>query len=114
MCRAAGREVPAEALEHGLILDAHAAKLLAGRGIDVGGTWSEDTYTASHEHFVDQDEYIDAPVTAKRCTPAAGAQVISQFYPDCDCIGEGEPAAYLYENGQGQRFLVYIFDIDYL
>ena len=103
-----------EALQNGLILDVTAAELLQKRGVDVGLKSSRPL-----EMTVLEDFGIGTPVSVYWATDlcevevAAGVRVISEFV-DTDYLANASnrrrvPSAYLYENAQGQRFLVYAF-----
>lgn len=103
-----------EALQKGLILDITAAELLQKRGIDVGLRSAKPLEMTVLEDFGD-----NTPVSVYMATDlcdievAEGVRVISEFV-DTDYIATDSgrrrvPSAYLYENAQGQRFLVYAF-----
>ena len=106
VCGEDARSLDAALLEDGMVLDATAARLLTERGIDVGlralGAAEE---RGGVEHYISEDEY-NADVSANRfypVTPDEKAIVLST-------LGDS-PAAYRYENANGQRFLVYCFDL---
>lgn len=100
-----------EALQGGLILDVTAAEVLQKRGIDVGLRSASPL-----DMTVLEDFGIGTPVSVYFATDlcnvhvAEGARVISEFV-DTDYLTNAPrrrvPSAYLYENAQGQRFLVY-------
>lgn len=102
-----------EALQGGLILDVTAAEVLQKRGIDVGLRSASPL-----DMTVLEDFGIGTPVSVYFATDlcnvhvAEGARVISEFV-DTDYLANAPrrrvPSAYLYENAQGQRFLVYAF-----
>jgi hypothetical protein len=102
-----------EALQGGLILDVTAAEMLQKRGIDVGLRSASPL-----DMTVLEDFGIGTPVSVYFATDlcnvhvAEGARVISEFV-DTDYLTNAPrrrvPSAYLYENAQGQRFLVYAF-----
>ncbi|MBO5069946.1 MAG: hypothetical protein J6C37_06245, partial [Roseburia sp.] len=99
--------IPAKALEHGLILDARAAAILTESGVDVGITAIGERISVSEEHFLKEDEYV--PTNGARpykMTLSDQAQIQSVFV----MRGESIPASYLYENAEGQKFLVFTFD----
>ena len=102
-----------DAFEKGLILDVTAAEILQSRGIDVGLKSSKPLGMAALEDF-----FVGTPVSVYWATDlldveiADGARVISEFVDTYYLGGEKRrrtPSAYLYENKQGQRFLVYAF-----
>ncbi len=119
ICRAAfGQNVQDLAdgdLDGGLILDAAAAILLTERGVDVGLDPRVDLRGAL------------IPTTATRClTPdgkeralllngggrllTAQPRVGAELLLSCIADGTNRPLCYRYENQQGQRFLVYLFE----
>lgn len=106
--------LPDGALQNGLILDVTAAELLQERGVDVGLRSVKPLNMTVLEDFGDSN-----PVSVYWATDlcdiavAEGARVISEFV-DTDYLTSAPerrrvPSAYLYENAQGQRFLVYAF-----
>lgn len=105
------------AFKNGLILDVSAAELIQEKyGIDVGLKACKPLDITPLEDFG-----VGTPVSLYWATDlceieiAQTAQVISQFV-DIDFLNEGPrkrvPAAYLYENAKGMRFLVYAFRAD--
>ena len=102
--------IPDEALKNGLIIDARAAEILSEKGIDVGiesGTELPPKLMAE-EYFIDENEYV--PVNLLSGTYdmklKSGAKVQSYFIDN----DEKYPASYIYENAEGQRFLVFAFN----
>lgn len=99
------RHIPLSYLENGGILDAEAARILTGRGVDVG-------LVDIHRAEVCHGEYY--PTTGNRfffeakdfyaLTPVPGAHITSYLLP-----GQ-TPGAYTYENSEGKRFLVFAAD----
>ncbi|MBO5069281.1 MAG: hypothetical protein J6C37_02825 [Roseburia sp.] len=99
--------ISGKALENGLILDAKAASILTERGVDVGITAIGERTSVFEEHFLKDDEYV--PVTdarAYKMTLSDKAQLQSVFTMGNESI----PASYLYENVNGQKFLVFTFN----
>ena len=101
-----------EAINSGLILDIDAAEMLQKRGVDVGLIESKPLRLNILEDFGD-----GKPVSVFWATDLCdlkineNAKVISEFV-DTDYFTEPRyrtPSAYLYENKDGQRFLVYAF-----
>lgn len=90
-----------------MILDASAAQILTERGVDVGLAACEPMSAPISEFFPEEGETIPVETGGGffRLTPAEGAKVASTF-------GKGIPAAYIYENKEGVRFLVYAFSAE--
>lgn len=100
------RHLREDAFENGLIIDSIAAEILTSMGIDVGikhigekiSTWGlQEYFYATNNHVLTLDAFInEIEVDAK-------AQILSVLKKD-----EKEyPVSYLYENANGQRFLVF-------
>ncbi len=109
ICGEHARYVSEEDMKHGAILDAVAARILTERGFDVGFLGEDETgfpSGMSGEYFIeagDMHGFIDQTMLKKiRCNDKA--EVLSRFMPD------NAPASYRYENGKGERFLVFAFD----
>ena len=92
-------------LSHPLILDITAAKLFTAKGVDVGLRKAEPVDGISAEFFPDWDERI--PTGGVRGAYAVDvnekAAVLSHFVSGDRKL----PAAYTYENADGQRFYVF-------
>lgn len=106
-CGESGRYVTTEQLDDGMVLDIQAARLLMEKGVDVGiAALSEPETRTGIEVFPGERERV-AVGKMKWFQKAAlkeGAQVLSR-------MGE-DPVCYEYENAAGQRFVVYLFDMD--
>ena len=102
-----GRYVPLEWAKDGMALDAPAARLLMARGVDVGlESIGPAAPAQGAEYYPAEDEYV-LMGTADRLHDAAlkpGAEVLSSLNGQCICCR--------YENAAGERFLVYLFDMD--
>lgn len=96
------RNLEEDAYEGGLIIDARAAKILTEKGVDVGVREYGERFAVGEEFYPDQNEYGACRGKAIRIKPDEKAKIVS-FY------GE-DPAAYLYENSAGRRFMVLCFD----
>ena len=109
-------------LKHGLILDAKAAKILHEQGIDVGFDSITPYPTLSGEYFPEYNDCTLVSVEGKdgffHFNLKPNTKVISYFYNSGANLGVVEsykngderiPGCYLYENKQGQRFMVYTF-----
>ena len=103
------RALPSEALENGLIIDIRAARILMEQGIDVGIERIGNAIQNNMLYFPDQNEQVLAHYGEKvayKIIPKKNARIVtyslgaSQKYAD----------AFLYENANKQRFLVYAFD----
>lgn len=93
-------------LRNGVILDAVAARLLCDQGIDVGLQQVVKAGEVSREVFSAESETVQTQGSRYAMTLDAQAQVLSMLVtPDGEI-----PGAYLYENADRERFLVYAFD----
>lgn len=88
-----------------LVLDAYAASILTQRGIDVGLDHTEEMQSPTKEVYLETKESIPLETggTFRKLELKENATVLSTFE-------NGEPAAYVYENAQGIRYLVYAFE----
>ena len=102
-----GRYITEEQLGDGAALDIGAAMLLAERGVDVGfiGVGAEQT-VQGREYFPAENEAVSVGRLKwhRDVSLKPGAEILSK-------IGE-HVTAYRYENADGQRFIVYPFDMD--
>lgn len=93
------------------ILDIAAADELMKRGVDVGILSHTPARRGSSEYFCKEDDRIRIEDgTSKgfvKAILAPKAQVQSKFFDDM-------PASYVYENGQGMKFLVFLFRGDFI
>ena len=107
------RYLPEAALENGLILDAKAALILEGRGVNVGLASADSEPCRFMELFCDSG-YCHLEDTDRVCplTPRSGARVLAHYVDVEMYSGEKRVSAYAYENEKGQRFLVYGFDAE--
>ncbi len=98
-----------DALESGLILDASAARILTQRGVDVG-LRRELSFAITYpniEHFETTSVMIDMGVMRYLEAELAPNVCIESTI---EKNGIRCPLSYRYENQNGQRFLVYLFD----
>jgi len=106
------RSLPDTARRHGLILDIKAAHILQQQGIDVGLLSAKREIGGYMELFdgasPDTDLYNTSVIY--RVTVKQEARILSRFISNELFSEEKSPAAYLYENSNGERFLVYAFD----
>lgn len=97
--------------EEGLVLDAVSAVILTQRGIDVGLEQVEPLVWKNVSFLSTADPSYKSYITdgRARVLPAA-------LKPQAEPLlfAEEEPMAYRYENGAGQRFLVFLFEGDSL
>ncbi len=101
-----------EQLAHGAILDAHAARILMRRGIDVGLESIGEEVHPDGEFFYDMDEIVSiSGGTYLAFTLKPGAKVLSGMHLPADANWEhcALPCVYTYENAAGQRFMVHAF-----
>lgn len=112
------RYLTADNRKKGLIIDAEAARILTNMGVDVGIRELGEAMPSSVEFFPDYNEYVmmgDLPVFMH--TFDEKIRVISQT-DDADGVIQTEmksakgsiPTSYLYENADGERYLVLNFD----
>lgn len=111
-----------EDLKRGLIIDAKAAKILNDKGIDVGFESFEKAEKPNGEFFIEYDDITPAGIDGSEgffdFKVKENAKILSNFCittkvfgfvnkKDADEISY--PSCYLYENKDGQRFMVYTF-----
>ena len=108
--------LPDAAIDKGLILDVTAAEYLQSRGIDTGLRAVVDSTNAVHEIFENGYPYTEHFDTKSVCLIEADskAKVLSYFTSYEMLDDKKTPAAYLYENANAQRFLVYACRADSL
>ena len=109
------RELPLSALKNGMILDARAAEILTERGVDVGLERLGGFRTVSAEHRVGEKQGFDLQsARVREVYPKSGAQIRSEFVRSREDLSNANaeriPAAYTYENENGERFLVLCFE----
>ena len=104
--------LPADAFDNGLILDVTAAELLQARGVDVGLLSAAPITVGVLEDFKDGFDPHAVYWANNLCDMniAPTASVSSEFV-SISCVAPRHrfPACYRYENGKGQRFLVFGF-----
>ncbi len=113
------RHIDLKAIKNGLIIDSEGARILMEKGIDVGIKSFEGTVFVPDEYFPGQNEYanlIDEPCGGKSsevriATIDENAEILS-FYVRED--GSKFPASYIYENKDGMKFLVFLFDANFV
>lgn len=108
------RHLPKEALNKGLILDIKAANILQEKGIDVGLLSDEKISGGFMELFNGESPDTDLfdTTTVHRVSVKDSAKVLSSFISNEFFAKETSPAAYLYENADGNRFMVCAFDAE--
>ncbi len=119
------RAVPKEARRRGLILDARAAEILTELGVDVGIRAWQGEREVAWEYFCEACDPVEvSPLTARVVEPDARACVKSRFFgagerellylsreeASAYFAESGLPASYLYENEDGERYLVLLAD----
>ena len=102
-----------EALEKGLVLDLAAARILQEQGLDTGLRSVGECIKPAEEYFVRQNNYVSAGYSAYITELDENADIQSYF-----CYTSGDltcrtPASYYYENADGNRFLVFTFDMHF-
>ena len=100
------RALDLSALKNGLIIDISAAEILMQRGVDVGIESIGEECLGNIEHFITHDYKIGhafTPVTTFDNKFNKNINVLSTLITE-----KGEiPLTYLYENSDGNRFLVF-------
>ncbi len=98
------RNLPLTALKNGLILDIAAAEILMQRGVDVGIRRIGKVYRdMGEEHIRKDDNYVHASGTVTYEVELEETAVVLSDTKTADGI---VPVSYLYENADGNRFLV--------
>ena len=100
------RALPLSALKNGLIIDISAADILMKRGVDVGVKKIGEICSGIIEKFVpsgDKTAHYFTPITTFNNEFSENIKVLSVLMTE-----KGEiPLTYLYENADGNRFLVF-------
>lgn len=106
-----GQKMPLDLLKYGVIADIEAAEALTARGIDCGIVSAEDAPAADGEIFPAQNGMEEEHLRTltgglfRRVTLKSGAVVLSAFHAGTETY----PAAWMYENENGERFVCYAF-----
>lgn len=102
------RSVSVGQMKNGLIIDAAAAEILSGMGIDTGLITAGETLQTGEEVFTENNNHIGFgwKVSFRRTLIDEKAVTESVFVSD----GKQYPGSFRYENAAGQRFLVLCFD----
>lgn len=115
-----------EMRKNGLIIDAVAARILHERGVDVGIKSLGRAYTTAIEHFLDPEEYVSTErmqvfnhefnEKIRVCSESKVSDAKSGLTHDefLDANSKMVPVSYLYENADGERYLVLNFDTRYI
>lgn len=104
--------LPDSALNKGLVIDIKAAEILQSKGIDVGLISRNDTEYRMEEYFIEYKTAVPICCQTKiyDIKVKNNAKVLSVFRHD----GIEIPSSYIYENENGQRFMVYAFNVEEL
>ena len=98
-----------EELNSGLILDIPAALKLKARGIDVGLLHAEKKQPSAKEYFAETGELCGRwGASGEYAIQVADRAIVTSYYGGI--YDRAYPACYRYENGEGQRFVVFAFD----
>lgn len=110
-----GRYIERDELSGGAILDITAAKYLMDRGIDVGIKNMGDDISSVQKGLTDTDTYyfptenaytrIHRPVKRTEVTLKPACKTLIEFVRN-----EHSAACFVYENAEGMRFMVFLFD----
>ena len=109
------RHFDVDDFKNGAILDGVAAKILTERGIDVGlesvGTFTDNTFGA----VIDERNGLDTIAIGGKMKRLCGNfKENIKTVLSVDLGGTKRTLAYTYENGDGQKFLVFTFSADAL
>lgn len=99
--------LPETALENGLILDTLSAKILTERGVDVGIRSFGEPMPFFFQYLLGEDNYIIAEGSRAFALDLDGKVEIFSCATKTLEGTEGIPFCYRYENGKGQKFLVF-------
>lgn len=105
------RELTRDAMINGLILDLTAAQILQKQGIDTGLESIIRTIKPAEEYFIEDDTYVAAGYTGCVTEINGKAQILSQYIYSEQGKTCSAPSSYYYENADGNRFLVFAFDM---
>ena len=106
-----GQKIPLDLLKYGVMMDIEAAEALTERGVDCGIVSVQDAPVPDNETYLAADGMEEENLrtmtggTFRHVTLKDGAVILSTFHAG----EESYPAAWLYENADGQRFLCYAF-----
>lgn len=107
------RYVTRDDLARGAILDIKAAKILSERGIDTGLKTLEYSSDIHLERFSGgEDVLLLNSASVARIEIDERCEVLSEFMPFELYCDVRYPAAYRYENADGERFLVFAFSAE--
>lgn len=99
------RQLPLEEIGKGMIIDLAAAKILSERGVDVGVTEFGGMVKAGRlERYINPEDFIlTRDISVCKVALKEGVEVLS----DTETKDGVCPTSFRYENGSGQRFLVF-------
>ena len=107
------RGISRELLKHGAVLDLAAARILAKNGIDTGIVSVGEAFTPNEEYFVKDNRYVAAGFQGYRVELHPDAQIESFYVSPGTDAAKGTPASYYYTNADGERFLVFTFNMHF-
>lgn len=121
VCRAVfgenARDIPRDKLKGGVILDIDAAKILTDMGVDVGLREIGNKENYRFEYYPDYEvQPCSTGLDAYVIKVDESAKILSYFVKSNPYIyirDNETPAAYLYENKEGERFMVFSFSSYY-
>lgn len=96
------RHLPPDALDHGMILDTHAAKILMERGVDVGIERFGKAFVSGRLENFPGNDIFSRNIPIYELTVKEGVEVLSTNESAKGVF----PMSMRYENGKGQRFLI--------
>ena len=101
----AAKYLSADDMKNGVIIDGRAAEFLSDAGIDTGVTEIARSSCRSERYVRENDSIPFQSYDVLKGNVSENSTVLTRFEPS------GDVASYLYENGSGIRFLVYMTDM---
>ena len=101
----AAKYLTSDDMKNGVIIDGRAADFLSKAGIDTGVTEIARSNCRSERYVRENDSIPFLSYAVLKGNVSENSTVLTRFEPS------GDVASYLYENGSGIRFLVYMTDM---
>lgn len=107
------RDLSEDMLRNGAVIDLTAARILQKAGIDTGLVNIVKKVRPYEEYYIEENTYVLARYSSQVIQIQPTAKVASEVLYSEAGKEERAPASYYYENANGQRFLVFAFDMHY-